>query len=112
LDSDDRWLTEAGVCERVDEILRRSEDVTVGFAEGPLSLNSEAIRRRLQRWGARLADLGRAQTTADDVTVYHWAVAELIASEALFSWWSTVADWPLGWWPWDHGDTTPPIPGA
>jgi hypothetical protein len=107
--SDDHWLTNRGVNERVVEVLLVHEATTVGIAEVPLSLNASEVDRRLERWAPRLRHLGRVQDVGDD-ELYHWTVAELIAHEALHAWWAKVAVWPLGWWPWERGGAAPAVP--
>lgn len=108
-DSDDHWLTQNGVESRVTDVLRDHEGTTAGLGEGPLSLSSREIVRRLECWEDRLEYLGRAHET-DEGRLYHWTVPELIAHEALHEWWAQTLTWPLGWWPWENGPTPPALP--
>lgn len=98
-DSDDRWLTTAALFERVDAILDNQAD-TVGFAEMPLALSVEEKRRRLASWEPSLRQLGRLHDDEHAGPLYHWSVAEFLAHDALAEFWSSVVNWPLGWWPW------------
>lgn len=109
LDSDDRWLSWRALVDRIGEILKEHESVTVGVSEVPLEIDRAEVESRITEIEPRLRHLARMHTLEDDV-VFHWTVAELVAHEALHAWWARILEWSLGWWPEDNHGPPPPIP--